>query len=155
MLRKSQGKLQIDPTRDAELRELAKRIARRLVTNTSGNRASALVPAYPTGNTAHYRWKYGFGQTEKTISDTILAHLRRAEIASRRTNPMRGMKVMPTDMALPVRAVQSAGVLWLVVDANDRHVSSLLTQKEAEDFTGWVNNQAIEIAGMKLKRPVE
>ena len=66
-------------------------------------------------------------------------------------NPLKGASIMPTEMALPVRPVQSAGVLWLVVDANDRNVSSLLTHDEALAFAWWVNDTAAELKRLRAK----
>lgn len=59
---------------------------------------------------------------------------------------MKGAKVPLDAMQLPVRAVQSAGALWLVVDANERSVSSLLTRTEAEAFVVWIGDTAAALA---------
>jgi hypothetical protein len=70
-------KPQIDPKRDAELRRLAKRIARQLFGDGYGTQSERLVMRHE-GRTYD---DPGDGLTEKGCAFIVLSHLRRAEIA--------------------------------------------------------------------------
>jgi hypothetical protein len=151
---------EIPPARDAQLKRLAKKIAKALlVWEADSNPAHhlQLVSLAADEGRKDAKWLYGFGLDAKDVAGRVLTHLRRAEIARQKSvERLKGAKITLNEMRPPVRPVKSEGILWLVVDADERNVSSLLTRDEAERFTAWVNDrerlvrdQRSEIARMR------